>query len=671
MKLNCFYSFLAAAGMLFVASACSDDDYSLDAASVDPAQLVQGNAFEVKPDAENPNVIHLTSKMKGVTPLWVTPQGRSQSSDYTIDLPFAGDYEVTFGVMTQAGPVYGNPYKFNVPQNDFSMLSDPIWTNLAGGVDENGNGNPKKWVVMDKSYGVGYGSAPVMYLDPDHVNNDGVPNTDLIFGSDNWAPNWDPGFQSWLIPDTDPYMESYMIFGLDPVKGCTLTQMRKTASGEELVEGTFTLNVSDPKRPTITFNGGTFAMHNAGMDGTCANYTQDIKIIECTPYVLQFATMRTNSEGPWWLVWNFVAADVQDGTVTIPTGPELIEEAKPEFPKYEDYYKNDILESLLFTVASNDVNYEAAEIVYNLDEATPYDILQWDGTSSDINQHGWKAQGLYGTIDFPVYKGDFTLTLTRSGLKANIVNDFYAGYKNDEFNTSFSAADGKIHFNDEVTLLKSGNAKIAGTDFQVFKCSVDDGLVLGVPYGTDQNGNVNRYIVLNLVPKSIGGGAVGPVVIPVDNTALKAQSYLDSGNANSYRLELFNAWGGDKVWPVDINAIKVKKKQVLKITFKIEGLEWAAGAAPRAMLCHNVGAGAWPGADGSGYASGSVSVNTAANGETTLVYDNTNGDGAVTFSAGCLSICIEQAGLVASPLDADGNLDPEAVTPVITSMTIE
>lgn len=661
MKLNCFYSFLAASAMLCVATACSDDDYSLDAASVDPSQLVQGTAFEVKPDAENPNVIHLTSKMKGVTPLWVTPQGRSQSSDYTIDLPFAGDYEVTFGVMTQAGPVYGNPYTFNVPQNDFSMLSDPIWTNLAGGVDENGNGNPKKWVVMDKSYGVGYGSAPVMYLDPDHVKNDGVENKDLLLGSENWAPNWDPGFQSWLIPDTDPYMESYMIFGLDPIKGCTLTQMRKTASGEELVEGTFTLNVSDPKRPTITFNGGTFAMHNQGMDGVCDNYTQDIKIIECTPYVLQFATMRTNSEGPWWLVWNFVAADVQDGTVTIPTGPELIEEAKPEFPEHEN------LETLLFTVPGATTTYVGAEVIYHLDEETPYDILQWNGTGANK----WESQGLYGNIDLPVYEGDFALTLTRDGLKANIVNDFYAGYSNDEFNTSFSVADNQVIFKDEVTLLQAGNVKISGTDFQVFTCNVDDGLQLGIPYGTDQNGTVNRYIVLNLIPEPAGGAQTGPTVINVDNDALKAQSYLDSGNANCYRLELFNAWGGDKVWPVDINAIKVKKKQVLKITLKLDGVEWNAGAAPRALLCHNVGDGVWPGADGSGFNNGSVAVNTAPGGETTIVYDNTNGSGAVTFDAGCLSICIEQAGLVASPLDEDGNIDPTAVTPVITSMTIE
>lgn len=431
---------------------------------------------------------------------------------------------------------------------------------------------------MDRSYGVGYGSAPVMYLDPDHVKNDGVENKDLLFGSDNWAPNWDPGFQSWLIPADDPYMESYMIFGLDPVKGCTLTQMRKTASGEEVAEGTFSLNISDPKRPTITFNNGTYAMHNQGFDGVCENYTQDIKIIECTPYVLQFATMRTNSEGPWWLVWNFVAADVQDGTVTIPLGPELIEEAKPEFPVYEDYYKNDILERLLFTVSSNDVNYEAAEVVYHLDEDTPYDIIQWNGTGTN----GWETQNLYGTVDCPAYTGDFNLTLTRDGLKAVIENDFYKPYSGEAFKTSFSAADGQIHFNDEVTLLKSGNAKVAGTDFRVFKCNVDDGLQLGVPYGTDQNGTVNRYIVLNLVPESIGGGATGPVVIPVDNSVL--EGYLDSGNANCYRIELFNAWAGDKTWPLDITSVKVKKKQILKITFKIDGLEWAAGAQPKAFF---------------------------------------------------------------------------------------
>lgn len=624
------YSLIALPGLLSILPACSSDDYIMDSVSVTPEQLVQGELFSVKPDDKNPNVIHLISNAKGMTPLWVTPQGRSQKSDYTIDLPFAGDYEVTFGVMTQGGPVFGNPYKFNVPQNDFSMLSDPIWTNLAGGVDENGNNTPKKWVPMDRSYGVGYGSAPVMYLDPDHVNNDGIENKDLILGSDNWTPNWDPGFQSWLIPADDPYMDSYMEFGLDPVKGCTLTQKR---ADEAEITGTFTLNISDLKRPTITFNGGTYSMHNAGMDGACANYTQDIKIIECTPYVLQLATMRTNSEGPWWLVWNFVAADVQDGTVTIPTGPELVEEAKPEFPTYLDYYNRDILESLLFTVPGNDVTYEASSVTYHLDEEMPYDILQWDGTGPNK----WVAQELYGSVDLPAYDADFALTLTRSGLGASISNTTYANYPGEAFNTSFSAKDGAIHFIDDVTLLQSGKAKVEGRDFVVFKCNVDDGLVLGAPYGTDQNGNINRYIVLNLKPEPVGGAATGPTELTFDNSKItfniEADKYL--------RIPLYNPWAGkeDSSWPIDPNLLKLKKNQTLKVTLSLEGIDWTG--TPKAVICAaNANSYGW---DASAYAASPFAVDLNTGGQTTLSFTNETGATYTFYGGDAIEISIDLA----------------------------
>ncbi len=658
MKLNYFYSFLAAAGLLAITSACSDDDYSLGSTTVTPEQLVQGQAFEVKPDAERPNVIHLTSKMKGMTALWTTPQGRSQSSDYTIDLPFAGDYEVTFGVMTPAGPVYGNPYTFNVPENDFSMLSDDIWTNLAGGVDENGNNTPKKWVPMDKSYGVGYGSSPMMYLDPDHVNNDGVENKDLMLGSDNWTPNWDPGFQSWLIPADDPYMDSYMIFGLDAVNGCTLTQMRKTSSGEETVTGTFTLNISDPKRPTITFNGGTYAMHSAGMDGACSNYTQDIKIIECTPYVLQFATMRTNSEGAWWLIWNFVAADVKDGVVTIPTGPELVEEAAPEFPVYEDYYRNDILEELLFTVPGNDVTYVASSITYHLDADMPYDILQWDGTGANK----WVAQELYGTVDLPEYDGvdEWSLTLTRSGLSAVIANTTYTGYTNDEFKTTFTAADGKVTFADDVTLLASGNAKIAGREFVVFTCNTDDGLILGAPYGTDQNGVVNRYIVLNLKPEAVGGAVTGPTVLEVNNDNVATCMNLE---ADKYlRIPLYNCYAGkdDSYWPVDPTKLKLKKNQTLSVSLTITGIDWTG--TPKAVICANA-ANSY-GWDASAYSSSPFATDLNTSGETVLTFTNETGATYSFYGADAIEISIDLAANASST-----DLSNCVVT--INSVTIE
>ena len=53
-------------------------------------------------------------------------------SKTTLDLalPFAGEYSVTFGASTPAGPVYGEPYTFKVETNNFAMLEDPIWLTL-------------------------------------------------------------------------------------------------------------------------------------------------------------------------------------------------------------------------------------------------------------------------------------------------------------------------------------------------------------------------------------------------------------------------------------------------------------------------------------------------------------------------------------------------------------
>lgn len=79
------------------------------------------------------------------------------------------------------------------------MLEDPIWANLAGGV-----GKSRKWVPIDKNFGIGRCSGPVMYMSHTDVKNDGSNITDLMIGSANWAPNWDPGIQSWLIPADDP-----------------------------------------------------------------------------------------------------------------------------------------------------------------------------------------------------------------------------------------------------------------------------------------------------------------------------------------------------------------------------------------------------------------------------------------------------------------------------------
>lgn len=43
--------------------------------------------YTVTPDANDPNTIHLTSLIKGATPLWVTPSGPSQKTTLDLALP--------------------------------------------------------------------------------------------------------------------------------------------------------------------------------------------------------------------------------------------------------------------------------------------------------------------------------------------------------------------------------------------------------------------------------------------------------------------------------------------------------------------------------------------------------------------------------------------------------
>jgi hypothetical protein len=65
----------------------------------------------------------------------------------------------------------------------------------------------------------------------------------------------------------------------------------------------------------------------------------------------------------------------------------------------------------------------------------------------------------------------------------------------------------------------------------------------------------------------------------------------------------------------------------------------------------------------------SVSLNK--DGVTEISLTNTT-SGTLKFEGtSCFSICIQQKGLVVSPLDADGNLDATVVKPEIVSLTIE
>lgn len=551
------YLSLAAALLL---GACSPDEYSLSKPDLTAEELVQGVAYTVDVDAQN--TITLTSLLdKSYNCYWVHPNGRAQGNVATLALPFAGTYEVTFGVDTRGGVVYGAPYQFTINTNNMSLLEDPLYTYLTGGV-----GKSKKWVPVDRDYGVGNCTGPVMYANPDDVLNDGSASTDI--GINHMVPNWDPGFQSWLIPQDSPYMKSSMTFSLDDKQGCTVSVYR--AEEDKTYNGKWNLLVEDKNHPTLSFTDA-FALHNVGFDEVCANYTDKIVITALTPYLLQLATMRTNSEGPWWIVWNFIAEDVQQGKVQIPSDEaEYLNPTAPVLPEIED------LETKLFTTDINGVEFQGAEMTFQVSQDAAYDWMWWNGATS-----AWESvvKGNYGSSWAPMWDEDAVaeneLTLTRKG-------DYTYG----EYSGKYTIQDSKIVFDQPVTFFTvTGDQRtvmVTGSEWQVFKVDPGSELIIGVPDGKDANGATNAYLVAGFTYKAVGGGQTGPVNVPF--IAENANNYIEAGQY--FRCQIYNPWGGggDAVDPANI---KLKKNQKLNVTLRLSGFTFSQPA--KMVLCCNRG----------------------------------------------------------------------------------
>ncbi len=642
---------MAGAALLSL-QACTPDEYGMDSMKYSAANLTQGSAYTVSADANDPNLIHCETALKGVQGIWETPNGRFIGKSCDLSFPFAGDYWVVFGVMENGGVAFGDTCKFTVSTNNFASLTDQLWTNLTGGI-----GKSKKWVPVNKDYGVGQCTAPVMYMSPDDVQNNGKGIKDLKLnngGKDNWSPNWDPGFQSWLIPADSKYMDSYMTFSLSEANGCTIEcyQGEKDAT----VKGKFNFNISDKNAPLISFMDGAYSMHNAGFDDVCANYTSDIKIIELTPYMLQIATMRTNSEGPWWLVWNFIAADVQDGIVEIPND-NVLESASVVAPVIED------LETKLFTIEGDNGTYQASSVTYLFNEDKAYDFYWWDGAAGS-----WVEREAYGNDVYPaVDAADFALTLTKtadgikfeedaSGAKGLAVIE---GSKI-KFMTEADAAGVqmpvaiKFFDNESTAIMETDELQVVLADPSNSK------FFFALPDTKDASGVVNQYLVANLTQKSIFAAPTGPVVVPVDNS--KTEVYIE---ADKYlRCQLYNPWGG-KNECLDINKLVVKKDQKMIIKFKVTGVEWTGD--PKAVLCDNALVNVWE-PDAFSHKS-AVTLNK--DGETTITVVNETGS-KFKYSDGssALTLCIDFAGLGTVSDITDENPAGSAKIE-ITSLTIE
>ncbi|MDR0892540.1 MAG: hypothetical protein LBN24_07985 [Mediterranea sp.] len=314
--------------LMLLLAACTPDNESLGAVDIAASDLVEGTAFTVTHDSSNPNIVYLESKMKGYTPLWITPQGRSQSEKVTLKMPFEGTYQVTFGVMTRGGYVYGSPASFTIDEFYAGFINDELWTLLSGGV-----GNSKTWLLDLNADGqCKYFLGPLFFYGTDdswETVTLGQAATDYdgngAIDSWSWQADW-AGNGSWLF-STGAMDYGSMTFNL--INGANITVDDK-ASGTTY-NGTYML---DAENHTIKLSDAKM-IHDPGRDAIVTDWTT-LRLLSLTENTMQLGVIRDNdpSEGPCLLVYNFISKEYSDNwtppAVATPTEPVLPSPTEPQ-----------------------------------------------------------------------------------------------------------------------------------------------------------------------------------------------------------------------------------------------------------------------------------------------------------------------------------------------------
>lgn len=598
MNLKYIYSLMVGVVLLF--AACSPEEYELGTKSVTADDLVEGIAYTITHDSENPNIVYLESQMgSAYIPLWEHPQGRSQAQRVTLQIPFEGDYSVTFGVETRGGIVYGEPTTFTI--NDFcaEFVNDPLWTYLSGGV-----GNEKEWIYDDGSYG--FAAGEMTYADPA-----------ATIEWNNWTANWDPGRGH---TGDDAIWPSTMTFDL--IGGANVRIHSVSSSGETDTQGTFMLNTDDH---TITFTDCEL-LHTPGWSDRSTNWRNNLQLLELDENHMRVGVMRDNSEGPWWLIWNFVSKEYADNYV-----PADQPDPEPSLPDgWKDAVSQTVTTRIQWTM-STDVPFDWAYLDGSLmNNFTAGNYPDWATPVADLDQLAMTLDSKDMTYEFAMPDG--TTVSGTYELDDKGIYTFSAGVP------SYHIGGGDIMF-----FANSDNR------LRILSLETISGNVVGMWLGV-RNGDKEEYVAFHLIPNA-GGGSSTPEAteIPVDNSKL-AFGHLES-ESNNFRIEIYNEYGSTNGnSPVDISALVFDYS--MELTFTISGLNGAAATGQYNAGLMYTAPGWWP-----SY-SGTEDAKINGNGTYTITYRPGEAiNGALVFVIDLFDII--------SDMD-----DPSAVTATIDSIKI-
>ncbi|HKJ41867.1 MAG TPA: hypothetical protein VKA27_07210, partial [Sunxiuqinia sp.] len=88
MNTKRFKLYAALLGLILAFAACQPEEFNMG-----KILSKEDLKYSITQDANDPNMVILESQTPGVTPLWVTPTGRSTNVKDTVKIAFAGDYK--------------------------------------------------------------------------------------------------------------------------------------------------------------------------------------------------------------------------------------------------------------------------------------------------------------------------------------------------------------------------------------------------------------------------------------------------------------------------------------------------------------------------------------------------------------------------------------------------
>lgn len=474
--------------VLFLVPSCSPESYSLDGPTAK-----SDIHFEITQDlVADPggNTVIMKNTTSGVILNWDYVTGKSNEKTQTVKYAFKGDYTIKITAVTGGGLVELDPVTITVAEDNLSYVNDPLWTALSGGV-----GKTKAWVLDNGKYGIGMGALSF-----------GDPANPIEWG--NFTANWEPeGLPPGSI-DTDMNWGSYMTFSLD---GGPFMKVYD-ATGAVKESGAYFL---DANAHTLSTSGATI-LRPTNYIPNASNWDANLKVIELTENRLRIAVFRTNSEGPWWYVWNFVSKEYADNYV-----PENVPDPNP------------VIDLNGATVADLISVSTSTSKTWALSADSPFDWTDLQGkllngwkTAADYEAAGWT--GYLASDKATVIKNK--ITFESNGSVKTIDSD---GVENSGTYKTSTDGTNMITFDGISPSFKIGSswATVATTSqnqWKIVKTAVTGSTVTDMWFGKRDEAK-NEYMVFHFV---LQNGSVDPIE---ENRKLIIQT-LTNGSSRTFKV---------------------------------------------------------------------------------------------------------------------------------------